>query len=83
MGLNIMNAEAEKLAAELASLTDESIEIAVTTAVRERLERTRRTRAGRADRLLAIGRDCAAHLRDLYRSADHNEILYDDRGLPH
>jgi antitoxin VapB len=35
-----------------------------------------------ADHLLRIGRDCAANLREPYRSTDHGTILYDDRGLP-
>jgi len=35
-----------------------------------------------ADRLLAIGKDCAAHLKEPFLSTDHGAILYDDRGLP-
>jgi predicted HicB family RNase H-like nuclease len=38
--------------------------------------------AGLADRLLAIGRDCAARLGEEYRSIDHDALLYDDKGLP-
>lgn len=37
---------------------------------------------GLADRLLAVGKDCAARLREPYRSADHDDLLYDARGLP-
>jgi hypothetical protein len=37
---------------------------------------------GLANRLLAIGKDCAAHLKEPYRSIDYGELLYDDRGLP-
>ena len=37
---------------------------------------------GLADRLLAIGRDCAAHLGEEYRSIDHDALLYDENGLP-
>ena len=56
---------------------------AVTEAVRERLDRLRHGRSiGLADRLLAIGRDCAARLKEPYRSADHGDLLYDERGLP-
>ncbi len=33
-------------------------------------------------RLLAIGRDCAARLPEPYRSIDHGRLLYDSRGLP-
>jgi hypothetical protein len=34
------------------------------------------------DRLLQIGKDCAANLKEPYRSTDRGEILYGDRGLP-
>ena len=37
---------------------------------------------GLADRLAAIGKDCAARLKEPFRSADHGELLYDERGLP-
>jgi antitoxin VapB len=56
---------------------------AVTEAVRERLERIKRERGPRlADRLLAIGMDCAGRLKEPYRSSDHADLLYDERGLP-
>ena len=55
----------------------------MTIALQERLERVRRDKQiGLADRLVAIGRECAAHLAEPYRSADHAELLYDERGLP-
>ena len=56
---------------------------AVTVAVHERLDRIRsERRTGLADRLLQIGQDCAKRLKEPYRSADHDDLLYDDRGLP-
>jgi antitoxin VapB len=68
---------------ELAELTGENLTAAVTVALQERLDRVRRQRgASLADRLLAIGRDCAAHLKEPYRSVDHAELLYDELGLP-
>lgn len=83
MGLNIKNDETHRLAEELSRLTGESLTAAVTVAVRERLERIRRRQGGSlADRLLAIGRDCAPRLHEPFRSADHAELLYDDDGLP-
>ena len=52
-------------------------------ALRERLARVRQEQGlSLADRLLAIGRDCAARLKEPFRSADHGDLLYDDRGLP-
>jgi antitoxin VapB len=56
---------------------------AVTIALRERLARVRQEQGlSLADRLLAIGRDCAARLKEPSRSADHGDFLYDERGLP-
>ena len=83
MSLNIKSEEAHRLARELARLTSKSMTTAVTEALREHLDRLRRAEsAGLADRLLAIGRDCAARLKEPYRSADHGDLLYDERGLP-
>jgi antitoxin VapB len=83
MSLNIKSEETHRLAQELARLTAESMTAAVTQAIRERLDRVRRERAvGLADRLLAIGKDCAAHLKEPFRSVDHGDLLYDERGLP-
>ncbi len=41
-----------------------------------------RKKIGLAQRLLAIGRDCAQYLQEPFRSADHGDLLYDERGLP-
>jgi antitoxin VapB len=83
MAINIKNEETQKLAHELANLTGESMTSAVTEAVRERLDRVRRERgAGLADRILKIGKECAAHLREPYRTIDHGELLYDEKGMP-
>ena len=83
MALNIKNSETQELARELAELTGESMTAAVTQAVRERLDRTRRKQGnGLADSLLKIGKDCAAHLKAPYRTIDHGELLYNEKGLP-
>lgn len=83
MGLNLKNEEAHKLAQELAALTGESMTVAVTVAVRERLDRVRAGRRGSlADRLLAIGKDCAPRLKEPFRTIDHGDLLYDELGLP-
>ncbi len=83
MSLNIKNKETHKLARQLAKLTGESLTEAVTTAVRERLERVRgKRKAPLSERLLKIGRDCAAHLKEPFRSVDHDALLYDEKGLP-
>ncbi len=83
MALNIKNEETQKLAQELARLTGESMTAAVTEAVRERLDRLRGEHGvGLADRLVKIGKDCAAHLQEPFRTVDHGELLYNERGLP-
>ena len=83
MALNIKNDEAQKLAHELVELTGENLVVAVTEAIRERLERVQSARdVGLESRLLKIGNDCAANLTDPSMSTDHGSILYDKRGLP-
>ena len=83
MTFNIKDPEADRLARELAAETGESLTGAVTTAVRERLERVRARRGVRrlADELDEIAARCAALPVLDDRSAD--EILgYDEHGLP-
>jgi antitoxin VapB len=84
MSLNIKNDEAHQLARELSAITGESMTKAVVVAMRERLARLRREPSGdRVQRILAIGRDCAAHLGEAYRSLDYDALLYDEKtGLP-
>jgi antitoxin VapB len=81
--LNIRSAETEELANALAKLTGETKTEAVTQALRERLQRIRRTRARRrlADDLDEIAAHCSTlPVRDA-RTAD--EIMgYDANGLP-
>jgi antitoxin VapB len=81
--MNIKNEEAHRLAGDLAALTGETQTTAVTIALRERLARMQGCGGrDRAARLLAIGRECAAHLVEPYRSGDPDSLLYDERGLP-
>jgi len=83
MGMSIKNKETERLAKVLAEATGENITGAITEALRERLERVRNERGdGLAARLLKIGKGCATHLKEPYRSVDHGELLYDEKGLP-
>lgn len=83
MSMNIKNKETHRLTRQLSKLTGESLTTAVTKAVRERLERVRGQHGvNLAERLLLIGRDCAAHLKQPFRSIDHDKMLYDERGLP-
>jgi antitoxin VapB len=81
--LNIRNEETERLANALAKLTGETKTEAVTRALRERLERLRRTRARRrlADELDEIAVHCSSlPVRDT--RTDDQIMGYDENGLP-
>ncbi|CAL8972685.1 Antitoxin VapB28 [Rhodoplanes serenus] len=82
MGLNIDTDEASRLAEELVRLTGENITEAVTTALRERLERVRGgSGEGLSERLLAIAKETGPLWKEPYRSLDHGDLLYDENGL--
>jgi antitoxin VapB len=83
MSLTIKSEKTLCLVRELAGLTGETMTAAVDKAVQERLERVRVAgKDGLAERLLKIGRECAPLMKEPYRSVDHGELLYDDKGLP-
>jgi antitoxin VapB len=83
MSLNIKNEKTHRLVRELARATGESMTAAVDQAVKERLARVRANKKGNlAERLLQIGRECAAHMKEPYLFIDHGEMLYDEKGLP-
>lgn len=83
MGLNIKDEETHQLARELARLTGGSMTAALKEALRERLDQLRsKSNGNRAERLLQIGRECAAHLKEPYKSMDIDELLYDKNGMP-
>jgi antitoxin VapB len=83
MAINIKNEKTQELAKELARLTGESMTSAITEAVQERLDRMRGKQGeGLAELLLQIGKDCASHLQERFRSVEHGELLYDKQGLP-
>ena len=83
MSLNIKNEQTHKLAQELARLTGESMTVAVSEAIRERLERVKsKGDKGLAARLVKIGQGCADRWKEPYRSMDHADLLYDENGLP-
>ncbi len=81
--LNIKGEDAYRLASELSELTGESLTTAVTTALRERLEREKRSRDGdeRLTRLRQITADIRRQMGEPLPSSDHS-WLYDDDGLP-
>lgn len=82
MSLNIKDPEAHRLAKAVADATGETMTRAVTTALKERLERLKESKNKvSAEEILAIGRSCAELLTE--RPSDHGESwLYDEHGLP-
>lgn len=73
--------EADRLAREPAERTGESETTVVISAVRERLDRVRRSLdEHHAERILALGKDFAAYLAAPYGSADHCDRLSDECG---
>jgi antitoxin VapB len=83
MSLNIKNEETHRLARKLAEATGESMTEAVSSAIRERLERVRPScENGLAERIMKIARECGPLWKEPYRSTDHGDLLYDDNGMP-
>jgi antitoxin VapB len=83
MALNIKNAEAERLARELAARTGETITQAVLEALRERLKRqsVRLPVPRLKDEIMAISRRAASLPRRTGRTPE-DIIDYDERGVP-
>jgi len=83
MSLNIKDEKTHRMAKELARLTGESMTAAVGEAVRERLERVRgKSERDRAERIMQIARECGPRWKEPFRSIDHGDLLYDEKGLP-
>jgi antitoxin VapB len=84
MGLNLKNEEAHRLAQDLAGLTGKNMTTAVTTAVRERLERVRRERDldERVAKSTAITQSIAKRLGKRFQNLDPDKLLSDENGLP-
>ena len=85
MSLNIKNPEAHALAARLAKKTGETLTEAVTTALRERLERLERTTEfdeQRYQALKALVKGSRGLWQESLLTIDHGDLLYDERGLP-
>ena len=84
MSCTLESDEILPLAEELANLTGETVNEAVTVALRERLERVRRERRveERLRAMRAISQRTARMLRDGPSAVEHGDLLYDERGLP-
>lgn len=84
MGLNIKNPETERLARELARLTGETVTMAITVALKERLERRKpNPKAGLAEWLDELSKRTAPLLKGLPPSDKVGDLLFDkETGLP-
>jgi antitoxin VapB len=82
MTLHIKDPEACELARKIAEQTGETMTRVITVALRERLLRLAKVREREAmsTELLAIGRRCAATLKN--KPANHAALLHDENGLP-
>ena len=84
--LNIKNPTTYQLIRRLADQTGETMTQAVTVAVQERLDRlaaeTAAEREQRRREIDALAASLAALFREPFKSLDHGEWLYDDKGLP-
>jgi len=80
MSLNIKNEETHRMVQELAALTGESMTAAVTEAVRERLDRVKKK--GMAERIMKIAKASGPRWKEPYKTIDHGDLLYDEKGLP-
>ncbi len=83
MALNIRNSKAEQLAETVAELTGETKTMAVTVALKERLDRIQRERSGRSlvDELNEIALRCAS-LPVLDDRSEYEILGYNEDGLP-
>jgi antitoxin VapB len=84
MALSLKNPETEQLAKKLAKITGESVTMAVTVALRERLERQKpNPKEGLAEWLLKLAEQTAPLMNDGKTSVELVEELYDPKtGLP-
>lgn len=85
LSLNLKNEETERLARELARRTGESLTLAVTNAIKNRLEELEKEkkREGRMEWLRKLTERTAPLLRDLPPSDKIGDLLYDkETGLP-
>ena len=84
MSLNIKNEETCRLASELANFTGETVTVAITVALQERLVREKLQRGvdARLQKMRAIAGRCAKLLCEGGPLVDHGDLLYDERGFP-
>jgi antitoxin VapB len=83
MSLNIKNEQTHRLVRKLARLTGRSMTAAVEHAVRKELKEVEAKQGDdRLERILRIAREAAPLWEEPYKSTDHGDLLYDEKGLP-
>jgi antitoxin VapB len=83
MGLNIKNEQTHRLVRKLARLTGRTMTGAVEHAVRKELKEVEaKPGDDKLERILKIAREAAPLWEEPYKSTDHGDLLYDERGLP-
>ena len=89
MSLNIKNEETTRMVRELAALKGVSLVVAVSEAVKEKLERENAEREqaaqpnkSRYDLLMDFADLCSERIKDPIHSWEIDSLLYDEDGLP-
>ena len=80
MGMNIKNEEAHRLAAQVASIYDETLTEAVTVALRERLARA--TVEDRLEKLRILAHEVSTRMPKGMTRELVDSMLYNELGLP-
>lgn len=78
--MNIKNAEAHRLAAQVALIYDETLTEAVTVALRERLARA--TAQDRLERLRILAHEISTRMPKAMTRESVDSMLYNELGLP-
>lgn len=78
--MNIKNEEAHRLAAQVASIYEETLTEAVTVALRERLARAQAD--DRLERLRTLAREISARMPKGMTRESVDSMLYNESGLP-
>ena len=78
--LNIKSEDAYRMASRLSEMTGDSLTAVVTKALQAELDRRERDKAAEVERMLAMGREIRAHMREPVSSELRD--LYDDDGMP-
>jgi len=89
MSLNIKNEETTRMVRELAALKGVSLVVAVSEAVKEKLEKEKAEREvaakgkkSRSELLMEFAREYTARVKNPIHSWEIDALLYDEDGLP-